>query len=119
MMKNIIMIHDILVKLDVIPADFAFSLLIDNTSSIVISGGKKITRNTRHVDICYHHIRNLIQNSMIEVLHIPSRDMTADELMKTLGAIKFKEFRSLIELSKESLDIDENNDDSSNDDFDN
>ena len=119
MMKNIIMIHDILIKLDVISADFAFSLLIDNTSSIAVSGGEKITQNTRHVDIHYHHIRDLIQNSTIEILHIFSRDMAADELTKTLNAIKFKEFHSLIELSKESLDIDKDKDDNSDDNFDN
>src|SRR6266496_2755940 len=73
--KNIITIHDILVELDVISANFAFFLLIDNTGSIVISESKKITQNTRHVDIHYHHIRDLIQNSMIEILHILSRDM--------------------------------------------
>ena len=55
---------------------------------------------------------------MIEILHIPSRDMAVDELTKALDAIKFKEFRSLIELLKESLDIGKNDDDSSDDDFD-
>ena len=40
-----------------------------------------------------------------------------DELMKTLSIIKFKKFHNLIELLKESLDIDNN--DSSDDDFDN
>ena len=118
MIKNIIMICDILVELDVILTDFAFSLLINNMRSIAISGDKKITQNTRHVDICYHHIRDLIQNSMIEVLHIPSRDMAADGLTKTLGVIKFKEFRSLIGLLKESLDIGKNDDGSSDDNFD-
>ena len=118
MIKNIITICDILVELDVILADFAFPLLINNTGSIAVSGGEKITRNARHVDIHYHHIRDLIQNSTIEVLHIPSRDMAADGLTKALGAIKFKEFRSLIGLSKESLDIGKNDDGSSDDDFD-
>ena len=116
--KNIITIRGILVELDVIPADFAFPLLIDNTGSIAVSGGEKITRNARHVDIRYHHIRDLIQNGTIEVLHVPSRDMAADGLTKALGAIKFKEFRSLIGLSKESLDIGKNDDGSSDDDFD-
>src|SRR5437667_1345125 len=103
-MKNIIMIHDILMKLDVILMNFAFSLLIDNMGSIVVSGGEKIICNVRHVNICYHHIRDLIQNDMIEILHILSRDMMMNELTKTLGVIKFKEFRGLIELLKESLD---------------
>ena len=113
---NIITIHDILIELEIILADFAFSLLINNTGSIAVSEDEKITHNIRHVDICYHHIRDLIQNDMIEVLHISSRDMMVNGLMKTLSAIKFKEFRGLIELSRKSLDI--SDDGSSDDNFD-
>ena len=72
--------------------NFAFSLLINNTGSIVINENEKITQNARHIDIHYHHIRNLIQNSTIEILHILSRDMMMNELTKTLDVIKLKEF---------------------------
>ena len=104
-------------KLEVISADFIFSLLINNMSSIAVSESEKITCNMWHVDIYYHHIWDLIQNDTIEVLHIFSRKITADDLIKTLRVIKFKKFRSLTELSKESLDI-KDEDSSLNDDFD-
>ena len=87
--------------------------------SIAVSENKKIIWNIKHVDIHYHHIRNFIQNSMIEILHIFSRNMMINELMKILSIIKFKEFCSLIELLKESLNIDKNNNDSFDEDFDN
>ncbi len=103
MIKNIITTHDILMKLEIISADFIFSLLINNMSSIAVSENEKITHNTQHVNICYHHIRDLIQNDMIEILHISSRKMTADDLTKTLRVIKFKKFRSLTELLKDDL----------------
>ncbi len=117
MTKNIITICSILMKLEIISVNFIFSLLIDNMSSIAVSGGKKIICNAWHVDIYYHHIRDLIQNSIIKILHISSRKMTADNLTKTLGVIKFKKFRSLTGLSKESLDI-EDKDSSSDNNFD-
>ena len=41
-----------------------------------------------------------------------------NRLMKTLSVIKFKKFCDLIELLNESLDIDKNNNDSSDEDFD-
>ena len=34
-------------------------ILIDNTGSIAVSSGEKITRNACHIDIRYHHIRDL------------------------------------------------------------
>jgi hypothetical protein len=39
---------------------FSFLLLIDNMGSIVVSGGEKVTRNARYIDIRYYYIRDLI-----------------------------------------------------------
>ena len=121
--KNIIITRGILTELDIIPTEFAFPLLIDNTGNIAISGGEKITRNARHIDIRYHHIRDLIQNGTIEVLHIPSKSMAVDGLTKALATVKFKEFRDLIGLSKEdhetSSDGDLNDSDMSDDEAEN
>ena len=117
MMKNIIMICDILIKLNVILTDFTFSLLIDNMRSIAVSKNEKITQNVKYVNICYHHIRNFIQNSMIEIFHILSRNIMMNELTKTLNIIKFKKFYNFIELSKKSFNIDKNDNVSSDEDF--
>src|SRR5438034_1477110 len=78
--KNVVIIHGILHKLDIISEDFIFLLLIDNTGMIAISEGEKVIRNARHIDICYHHIRDLIDKKMIEVSHIPTGEMAADDL---------------------------------------
>ena len=78
---------------------FAFPLLIDNTGSIAVSSGEKITRNARHINIRYHHIRDLIQKGLIEVRHVSSNQMAADGFTKALPEPKFKEFRDLIGVS--------------------
>jgi hypothetical protein len=51
----------------IIESGFAFPLLIDNTGSIVLFGGEKVTRNARHIDIRYYYIRDLIIKGLIEV----------------------------------------------------
>ena len=84
----------------IIPEDFAFPLLIDNTGAIAVSGGEKVTRNARHIDIRYHHIRDLIEKKTIEVSHIPTGGMAADGLTKALLSNKFKEFVELVGVSK-------------------
>jgi len=98
--KNIIIICEILHELSIIPEDFAFPLLINNTSTIAVSGGEKVTRNARHIDIRYHHIRDLIEKKTIEVSHIPTGEMAADGLTKALLLNKFKEFVELIRILK-------------------
>jgi hypothetical protein len=75
----------------VIQPKFAFPLLIDNTGSIAVSGGEKVTRNARHIDIRYHHIRDLIGKGLIKVLHVNSNRMAADGLTKALPEAKFKD----------------------------
>src|SRR5204863_4509073 len=98
--KNIIIICKILHKLSIISENFAFSLLIDNISMIVISEDEKVTRNARHIDICYHHIQNLIEKKIIEISHISTDEMTVNNLTKMLLLNKFKKFVALIEISR-------------------
>ena len=74
-------------------------MLIDNTGSIAVSSGKKVTRNARHIDIRYHHIRDLIQKGLIKVTHVSSNQIAADGFTKALPEPKFKEFRDMISIS--------------------
>src|SRR5436190_23316780 len=116
-MKNVIITHRILHELSIISKNFVFLLLIDNISTIVISESEKVTRNARHIDICYHHIQNLIEKKIIEVSHIPTDEMTVNSLTKALLSNKFKEFIELIEVSKIKFsDGKSSNDESNNDD---
>jgi len=98
--KNVVITCGILHELGIILEDFTFPLLINNTSAIVISGGEKVTRNARHIDIRYHHIRDLIEKKTIEISHIPTGGMAADGLTKALLSNKFKEFVELVGVSK-------------------
>ena len=88
----------------IISEDFAFLLLIDNISVIVISESEKVTRNARHINICYHHIQNLIEKKIIEISHISTDEMTVNDLTKALLSNKFKEFIELIKISKIETD---------------
>src|SRR5438034_8217990 len=98
--KNILITHRILQELNIISEDFIFLLLIDNISMIAINESEKVIRNARHIDICYHHIKNLIEKKIIKVFHILTDEMAADDLTKTLLSNKFKEFIELIGVLK-------------------
>ena len=86
--------------MSIIFKDFAFLLLINNISVIVISENEKVIRNARHINICYHHIQDLIEKKIIEISHISISEMTADGLTKMLLSNKFKEFVELIGILK-------------------
>ena len=84
--------------------------MIDNEEAITIDDSEKITRNARHIKICYHHICDLVQKETIELLQISSSKMTADGLTKLLKMIKFWQFQSLLDLCSKN-DGDEIDDD--------
>ena len=100
--------------MDIILKDFAFLLLINNISVIAVSGGEKVTRNARHINICYHHIQNLIEKKIIEISHISTDEMTVNDFTKALLSNKFKKFVELIEISKIKIS---SNSEASNDEF--
>src|SRR5437773_302728 len=95
---KIISIHDILQELKIINLNFIFSLLIDNNDMIAVSKDKKITCNARHIEIHYHHIQDLIEKAVIDISHILSAQMTANDFTKPLNSIKFSKFRDLIDI---------------------
>src|SRR5216110_2823662 len=86
---KIISICGILQELKMIDSDFIFPLLIDNNGVIAISKDKKITHNICHIEICYHHIQDLIEKGIIDIAHISSAQMAADGFTKSLNAVKF------------------------------
>ncbi len=51
-----------------------------------------IHERSKHIDIAYHHIRNLYKKNQISVNFVSSQDMIADELIKSLSWQNFKKF---------------------------
>ena len=55
----------------------------------------------KHIDIAYHYVRHkVVEEGVIDISYIPTKDMIADELIKPLKASKFLISRKLMELSK-------------------
>ena len=48
---------------------------------------------SKHTDIQYHYIHDMVQRGAVELQHVPTDDQTADILTKTLPRIKFAYFR--------------------------
>lgn len=67
----------------------------DNQGSIFIAQNPVTEKRSKHVDIRYHYIREVIARGLIEVTFIPGEDNPADLLTKNLGRVKFEKFRSM------------------------
>ncbi len=55
-------------------------------------------RRTKHIEIKYHFIRDLVESGRIKLAYCPSEDMVADVLTKGLPISQFEKLRMLMEL---------------------
>ncbi|KAI0998282.1 hypothetical protein K3495_g9913 [Podosphaera aphanis] len=60
------------------------ALATDNSAAIDLAHNPKIIEATKQKDICYHFIRELIENGSITLLHVPSAENLADICTKGL-----------------------------------
>lgn len=49
-------------------------------------------RKTKHIDICYHFVKDLIKNNNVITEYMSTKHMIADVLTKPLGRIKHVSF---------------------------
>ena len=65
----------------------------DNQGALFVSQNAVTERRTKHIDIRYHYIRDVIEQGAVEVLFVPGVENPADIFTKNLGPIKIRKFR--------------------------
>ncbi|KAF2357689.1 Ribonuclease H-like domain [Trinorchestia longiramus] len=60
----------------------------DNQSTICLAQNHKYHGRSRHIDIKFHYVRDLVRNKEIDLVYCPSNDMFADIFTKGLSAEK-------------------------------
>ena len=70
-----------------------FVLFEDNQASIKIASNNIFSNRTKHVDVKYHFIRDLVNNKKIKLIYCPTNFMIADALTKGLLKVKFNQLR--------------------------
>ena len=70
----------------------------DNQGSIFIGSNPIQERCSKHIDICYHFVRQLIEEKKIELFFVEGAENPADLFTKNLAAPKFLKFRKQLRL---------------------
>jgi hypothetical protein len=65
-------------------------LYSDNQSAVKLCYNLVFHNRTNHIDIRYHYTRELVENKCITVNYLPSEEMSADILTKSLNKVKHK-----------------------------
>lgn len=82
------------------------SLLTDNQTAIKLIDNSINHSRVKHIDIQYHKIRELIQESVVNISYVSIENMSADDLTKSLNIVKFQIFIELLSMIR-SIAIDE------------
>ena len=74
---------------------FPCSVLVnqDKQSTIHLAKCSGIKNRTKHIDVSYHFIKDLVRDKSIYLKYCLSEEMTADALTKPLGNILFLKHR--------------------------
>jgi len=65
----------------------------DNQGSIFIASNPVTEKRSKHIDIRYHYIQEVVERKLVEIYFIDGDKNPADLLTKNLGHIKFLQFR--------------------------
>jgi len=76
------------------------TLHADNQSAISLSQNPEFHARTRHIDTAYHYQREKVENGVVKIVYIPTKNMIADGLTKPLTSAKFQQFVKLLQLNK-------------------
>ncbi|KAK2385434.1 putative mitochondrial protein [Trifolium repens] len=69
------------------------TLYCDNLSAINISKNPVQHSKTKHIDIRHHFIRDLVENKVVTLEHVGTKDQVADIFTKALDAVQFENLR--------------------------
>lgn len=70
----------------------------DNTSCIKMLTSDKVNNRTKHIDVRYHFVKNLVKEKQFNVIHCPSTEMLADPLTKPNTTVKLLNFIHCVNL---------------------
>ena len=64
-----------------------------NQSCVQMSMNPVFHDKSKHIEIRYHFIRDMVRKGAVELQYIPTDDQTVDVLTKPLPRVKFEYFR--------------------------
>jgi hypothetical protein len=69
-------------------------VMCDNSSIIKLSNNPVMHGRSKHIDVRFHFLRELVNDGIIELLHCGTEEQTADIMTKPLKLESFHKFRS-------------------------
>lgn len=72
----------------------------DNVGTLRQTKTPEQHKRTKHIDVQYHYIREVVADGQVEIKHVPSGGMVADIFTKPLSTTTLEKFRNMLEIKK-------------------
>jgi hypothetical protein len=76
----------------------------DSQSAMAMTEKQNFSNRTKHVDIKYHFIKDLIRTEQIKLEYVPTETNIADMMTKPLGANRIRQLREMAGLKQSHED---------------
>ena len=71
-------------------------LYCNNQSAIAVVNKDQYHARTKHIDICYHFIREMVAHNIVKIHYCPTNQMIANISMKALPVKTLEALRELL-----------------------
>ena len=71
-------------------------MFVDNEGAIALANNPLNSARTKHIDVRFHFIRELVRSKTISVKYVPTKEQHAHILTKALTSITFRNHRDFL-----------------------
>lgn len=75
----------------------------DNSSTIKLSKNPVMHGRSRHIDVCFHFLGELVQNEVIKLVHCGTKEQVADLMTKPLQLDTFLKLKDHLGICKPEM----------------
>jgi hypothetical protein len=78
---------------------------MDSRSAISLSKNLVFHARSKHIDVCFHFIRECVGDGKLDIEHVRTEEQIADILTKPLARTQFCELRAKLGIVKISSEV--------------
>ena len=71
-------------------------MFVDNEGAVALANNPLSSARTKHIDVRFHFIRELVRSKTISVKYVSTKEQHADILTKALTGITFRNHRDFL-----------------------
>jgi hypothetical protein len=94
--REVLWMRQLLQELNVLSKSTAFIIRMDSTSAMALIRNPVVHQRTKHIDIKYHFIRNLVDSGVVDIMYVPTEDNVADLFTKAVSVATFLKLSKLL-----------------------